>query len=218
MAEGLSKGLGHVGRILKLIVIVCGLSVALPASAATVTVNTDTAKAVLHALQNPSLSYDEALRIAQLPGNQGIIRKENEFKVPVTTQSFANALIASARGQKAAGPNQADLFFNIVKPKALQLLELIRQIEANPETFQASIEKRIERFTIPGSEIHLQGYIVAGDDGGGYTFGDTNFNLNIGFMDDIILAKSATTHELYHAVQGAFAAERRSAVEPLGRR
>jgi hypothetical protein len=35
-------------------------------------------------------------------------------------------------------------------------------------------------------------------------------------MDDFVLAKSATTHELYHAVQGAFAVERGPAAEPSG--
>jgi len=203
-------------RIFKPIVIVCFLSVVLPASAITVTVNADAAKAVLQALQNPSLSYDDALKIAQLPGNQGIIRKENEFKVPVTSESFANALVAVAHGQKVTDPDQANFFFDIVKPKAPQLLELVRQIEANPETFQASIEKRIGLFTLPGSDIRLQGYIVAGGDGGGYAFGDTNFYLNLGFTDDIVLAKSATTHELYHAVQGAFAEQRGPAAEPAG--
>jgi hypothetical protein len=201
-------------QIFRLIVIVCFLPVVLPASAITVTVNADAAKAVLQALQNPALTYDEALRIAQLPGNQGIIRKENDFKVPLSNESFANALVAAAHGQKATDPILVNLFFDIVKPKAPQLLQLVRQIEANPETFQASIEKRIGLFTVPGSEIRLQGYIVAGGDGGGYAFGDTNFYLNIGFMDDFILAKSATTHELYHAVQGAFAGERGAAAEP----
>ncbi len=203
-------------QVFKLIVIVCFLFVVLRASAIKVTVNADATKAVLQALQNPSLSYDDALKIAQLPGNQGIIRKENEFKVPVTTESFAHALVAVAHGQKVTDPNLANSSFDIVKPKAQQLLELVRQIEANPETFQASIEKRIGLFTLPGSDLRLQGYIVAGGDGGGYAFGGTDFYLNIGFTDDIVLAKSVTTHELYHAVQGAFADKRGAAAQAAG--
>jgi hypothetical protein len=62
-------------------------------------------------------------------------------------------------------------------------------------------------FTPLGSEIRLQGYIVAGGDGGGYAFGDTKFYLNLLFNDDMAVAKTVTTHELYHAVQGAFANE-----------
>jgi len=178
------------------------------ASAITVTVNADAAKAVLVAIQNASLSHEEALKIAQMAGNQGIIRKQNEFKIPVTTESFANALFAAAHGQKVTDPVETTLYFELVKPKAAQLLELTRTIEANPQSFQAAIETRIALYTPPGSDIHLQGYIVAGGDGGGYAFGDTDFYLNLGFMDDLVVAKTATTHELYHAVQGAFAAER----------
>jgi hypothetical protein len=49
---------------------------------------------------------------------------------------------------------------------------------------------------------------VAGGDGGGYAFSGTDFYLNVGWIDELIVARSVTTHELYHAVQGAFAKER----------
>jgi len=185
-----------------------------PVCALTVTVNTDSAKAVIAALQNPSLTHDEALKIAQMPGNLGIIRKENEFKIPVTTESFARALLAASHGQKVTDPTETALYFDTVMPKVEQLLALIRQIETNPQAFQVSIEKRIALFTPPGKQIRLQGYVVAGGDGGGYAFGRTEFYLNIGFMDEIVLAKVTTTHELYHAVQGAFANERQPSVGP----
>jgi hypothetical protein len=190
-----------------------GLLTAAQSSAGiTVTVNTDAAKAVLVALENPFLTLDEALRIAQMPGNQGIIRKQNEFKIPVTTESFANALLAAAHGQKVTDPTEIALYFDTVKPKAMQLLELTRQIEADPQAFQGQIEKRIALFTPTGSEIRLQGYIVGGGDGGGYAFGGTEFYLNLEFTDDMAVARTVTTHELYHAVQGAFAGERGDAV------
>ena len=38
--------------------------------------------------------------------------------------------------------------------------------------------------------------------------GGTDFFLNIAVIDDFVAARSTTTHELYHAVQGAYAAER----------
>ena len=183
------------------------------ASDVSVTLSADAATAVLIALQNRSLSHDEALKIALMAGNQGIIRKENEFKIPVTTESFANALVAAAHDRIATDPSETALFFDEVKPKAQRLLELAGQIEANSEQFRASIERRIALFTPPGSDIRLQGYIVAGGDGGGYAFGDTVFYLNLEFMDDLVVAETATTHELYHAVQGAFAAERTNLFE-----
>jgi hypothetical protein len=96
----------------------------------------------------------------------------------------------------------------------LQLLALLHEIEANPTTFQESIEQRIAVLALPNMNIHLDGYIVVSGDGGGYAFGDTDFFLNLGMVDDFILAKETTTHGLYHAVQGAFSAER----EGMGRR
>lgn len=68
--------------------------------------------------------------------------------------------------------------------------------------------QRIAMFVPPNTDIHLEGYVVAAGDGGGYTLGGTDFFLNIGIVDDIVVAQVTTTHELYHAVQGPFAADR----------
>ena len=174
-------------------------------AAAIVTINTESAKAVLVALENPSLTHDEALKIARMTGNQGIIREMNGFKIAVTNESFANAFWAAAHGQKVSDPTETALYFDIVKPKATQLLALTNQIEANPQAFRDPIEKRIALFTPPGADVRLQGYVVAGGDGGGYAFGGTDFYLNLEFNDDMAVARTVTTHELYHAVQSAFA-------------
>ena len=61
------------------------------ANATPVAINAD-AKGVLDALRNPALTRDASLRIAAMPGNQAIIRKSNEFKIPANTQNFADAL------------------------------------------------------------------------------------------------------------------------------
>ena len=179
----------------------------------TVTINTDAAKADLIALKNPLLTHDEALKIAQIPGNQGIIRKQNEFNIQVTTEIFANALVAAAQGRQVTDPSEVTLYFDRVKPKVEQLLALTREIDGDPQAFQRPIEKRIALFTPPGSDIDLEGYIVAGGDGGGYAFGGTDFYLNLLFNDDFVAARIVTTHELYHAVQGAFRSETGRVVE-----
>ncbi|KAA6465188.1 hypothetical protein DYQ86_04365 [Acidobacteria bacterium AB60] len=180
------------------------------ALALNVSVNTDSAKAVLVAIQNPSLSMDEALKIARLPGNQGIIREQNRFNVPVTTQSFARALVATAHGDLTSDSTETALYFDALRPHAAQLVALTEQIEADPQGFQRSIEARIEQFTPPDSRLQLRGFVVVGGDGGGYSFGGTDFFLNLSFNDDLIAAKTTTKHEFYHAVQGAFAKERQS--------
>jgi hypothetical protein len=97
------------------------LTAAQQAVGITVLVNTDAAKAVLVALENPSLTHDEALKITQMPGNQGIIRKQNEFKIPVTTESYASALVAAAHDQKVTDPTEIALYFATVKPKVARL-------------------------------------------------------------------------------------------------
>lgn len=183
------------------------------ASGITATMNTGAAHAVLDALRNPTLSRESSLQIARLPGNQGIIRKLNEFRIPATTQSFADALYCSAHGVKAADATEQSFYFDDVKQKHAEIAALLRQIEGNPAAFQSAIEQRIASFSPPGARIHLQGYIVAGGDGGGYAFGDTDFYLNIGFGSELPVAKGAATHELYHAVQGAFAKEREAGQE-----
>jgi hypothetical protein len=96
-----------------------------------------------------------------MPGNRGVIEKENEFKIPVTEEVFANALVAAARGRKVTDPLEISLYFDLLKPKIKKLLALIGEIDANPQAFQGSIEKRIAIFTPQGSEVQLQGYIVA---------------------------------------------------------
>jgi len=185
------------------------------ASATTVAMNTDSAKAVLEALQDPFLSHDASLKIAALPGNQGIIRKLNEFKIPANNQNFAEALYDSAHGETVTDTTEQSFYFDLVKPKIPQLSKLLAEIAANPKAFQQQIEQRISLFTPIGADIRLQGYIVAGGDGGGYAFGDTDFFLNIGMIDEFAVVKGVTTHELYHAVQGAFAKERGSVETPL---
>lgn len=178
------------------------------ASATTVTIDTESAKAVLAALGNPALTHEAALKVAAMPGNQGIIRKSKEFKLPATTENFADALYDSAHGVKAKDKMEESYFFDHAKGAAPQLMALIGQIEGDPADFQQAIEKRIALYSPPGLDVHLQGYVVAGGDGGGYAFSGTDFYLNIGWIDEFIVAKSVTTHELYHAVQGAFAKER----------
>jgi hypothetical protein len=63
------------------------------AFATTVTIHTDDARATLLAMQNPSLTREDAATIAMMHGNQGVLRKLHEWKIPATTETFANALI-----------------------------------------------------------------------------------------------------------------------------
>jgi Putative zinc dependent peptidase (DUF5700) len=186
----------------------CLLLLAAQAFGTTVTIHTDDARATLLAIQNPSLSHEEAMTIAKMHGNQGVVRKLQEFKIPATTDTFANALYACAHGQKVTELAETAIAFDRTKAEVPQLLALLQEIETNPKKFQADIEQRISMFTPSDADIHLEGFVVAAGDGGGYAFGGTEFLLNIGISDDFFIARNVTTHELYHAVQGAFAKDR----------
>jgi hypothetical protein len=179
-----------------------------PIFAATVTINTESATAVLDALQDPEVTREACLKIAAMPGNQGIIRKTNEFKILSTNEIFAEALYDAAHGIPVTDLEKRVYFFDMVKQKVPQLRALIHDIAADPENFQKAVETRISLFTPKDADLHLEGYVVAGGDGGGYAFGATDFYLNLGMVDELIVAKLVTTHELYHAVQGAFSKDR----------
>jgi hypothetical protein len=53
----------------------CLVILAEAAFATTVTIHTDDARATLLAMQNPSLTREDAATIAMMHGNQGVLRK-----------------------------------------------------------------------------------------------------------------------------------------------
>lgn len=181
---------------------------AMPSFATTVSFDTRAAHATLDALQNPELSHAEAERVARMPENDGPIRKLREFKIDVTTQDLANALYETAHGEPVSKREEKAFLLDRVKPKIVLLQALLSKMESDPAGFQQRIENRIAAYTPAGADIELKGYVVAAGDGGGYTFGATDFYLNLMWTDDFAAAKNVATHELYHAVQGAFAADR----------
>jgi hypothetical protein len=82
------------GQIMRLLLTgTCRVILAEAAFATTVTIHTDDARATLPAMQNPSLTREDAATIAKMHGNQGVLRKLHEWKIPVTIETFANALI-----------------------------------------------------------------------------------------------------------------------------
>lgn len=189
---------------LRFAVLACLLLSGYPLRALTVSIDTESATSVLQALADPSLTYDRALEIAKLPGNQGIIRKMREFDIPATKESFATALVAAAKGQEVTQPNETIFMFPMVKSESATLTALLRNINEHPEEFARRIEQRVAMFSPTNLNMKLQGYVVAGGDGGGYAFDEPFFYLNIGLVDDIAFARETTMHELYHAVQGAY--------------
>ena len=175
-----------------------------PALAMEVTLDTQSAKAVLSAVKNPALSRSEALAVAALPGNQGLIRKANSYKIAATTGTFADALVASAHGGPADTPTAKNLGFERLKPKADALMALITRIESHPKDFQAWVTERVALFSPPGSAVKIDGYLIVGGNSGGFAFGEPRFYLNLNYFNEFEPAKVVLAHELYHAVQAVY--------------
>lgn len=178
------------------------------AGATTVTFNTDSAKAVIAALTDPRLTIDQAGSVARLSGNRGVTRELKSFGIPASDEIFAKALYAAAHGEHVTDAVQKSYDLEAVKEHLAEISDLVTIIERDPERFQGAIQKRIAQFTSTGANIRLQGYVVAAGDGGGYTFGSTDFFLNTARVRDLVLAEAVANHEMYHAVQGAFASAR----------
>lgn len=181
------EGLGAVAEKVRLsarlllLVAFCGFGVQ-QARATTVTLHTEDARATLAALENPSLTREEALKVAEMHGNQAVVRKINEFKIPATTESFANALYAAAHGQQVTTLPEQAIEFQLAQPKIAALKRLLDEIDSNPVAFEKPIEERIRRFTPANAQIHLDGYIVVAGNSGGFAFGGTDFFLDIAMM------------------------------------
>jgi hypothetical protein len=144
----------------------------------------------------------QAQQVCELPGNQGLIRKEISYGRKATTQSCADALLAVAQGKT---PDPAFSFlFETLKPQAARIHALIDQIEQNPATFQQWVVARVNQFSPENSKVPITGYLVAGVASGGFSFGEPKFYLNLAYVTEFDEAKLVMAHELYHAVQGAY--------------
>jgi hypothetical protein len=114
--------------------------------ATTVTIHTEDARATLKAMQDNTLTRAEATKIAIMHGNQAVIRKLQEFKIPATAQTFATALYAAAHDQAARRLAEQAIGLDHVKPKTALLVALLDEIETHPRNFQQPIEQRIALF------------------------------------------------------------------------
>jgi hypothetical protein len=81
-----------------------------------IVVDTATARAVLKALQSQDLTYDQAIAIAKLEGNQGMIKEMKYLGEAETDEQFARALVTAAHGLPAS--TQIEQGYNFQKAKA----------------------------------------------------------------------------------------------------
>ena len=185
-----------------LLALVCGTSLLTPyVHAQAIKIDTTSARAVIEALKDPSLTYDRAAGIAKLEGNQGMIRKMRELHEAENEEQFARALVLAAHGQAAdANTPEGHYDFLSVKRSAPVISLLLDQIEQGLEN---EVRAGIRPYAPKPDAISIQGFVVAGGDGGGYAFGGSDFYLNIAKNDDLPQIKQVLIHEAFHGVQGA---------------
>jgi len=174
-------------------------------SPSNITIDGSSARAVLAAVRNPALTHEQALRIAAMPGNQGLVRKENSYGRHATTQSLADALFAVAHDETPSAEFRFQ--FERLKPRAEALAALLDRIEANPTAFRDWVIMRVNTFSPPNPKLAITGYLIAGGPSGGFAFGKPEFFLNLNYFDEFDTARVVMAHELYHAVQGAYAVQ-----------
>ena len=163
-------------------------------------IDTASARAVLKALEDPNLNHDQAMTVAKLEGNQGMIKEMRDLGEADTDEQFVHALIAAAHGQPASTP--VDKAYDFARVKTSEKAEsiLLDQIE---QGFEKDIRDRIRPYTPRPEALSVRGFVVAGGDGGGYAFGGSDFYLNILNSDDVIYSRQTLIHEAFHGAQGA---------------
>jgi len=179
----------------------------LPASgwAMHVTVDSTSARAVLAAVQNPSLTAEEATRVAEMKGNQGLVQKAVSYQMPATTEVLAEALLAAAHGTPAANPTAKSFRFEEVKARAKDLTALVDRIDGDARGFKDWVTARVALFSPADAQVEITGYLIVGGPSGGFAFGEPTFFLNLAYFSEFEAARVVMAHELYHAVQGALA-------------
>ncbi|WP_206240053.1 DUF5700 domain-containing putative Zn-dependent protease [Novosphingobium terrae] len=154
-----------------------------------------TADAVL----NPTLTREEALEIADLPANQGLIEQAREFGTGDTRETFADKLLAEARGQ-----GQETVFnFDEVRRQVGAVRIAVRTVQANPAALTDWIAERIAPFAPEGVPIAGVGYLQAGGPGGGFS-NEGRVYVNLARSNgEMGVVRVTLAHEIYHGIQHA---------------
>ncbi|MBW6524383.1 hypothetical protein KZ810_12815 [Sphingomonas sp. RHCKR47] len=166
----------------------------------TVSVDATAATAVLTAVRNPTLSIDEAMQVAKLPGNQGLIRKAKSYGRTASDQLFAQALVAAAH-HDTSFVDVSKFRFDDVRDHAAATEDALTKLNDPRLHLLDAVKARIAAFTSPTLKGRVTGYLIVGGTSGGFAFGEPQFFLNLDRFPSAVLASTIMKHELYHAVQ-----------------
>ena len=185
--------------------LLCGLAVfatspALHASNVTVAIDIAEARGVLDAVRNPQLTLEEGLKVAQLPGSQGLIRKALSYGRPADNTSFAKALVAAAHHDPTFS-DPSKFRFDVIRDHATQTERVLVALSDPKLHLVADVESRIALFTPNNLAGTVTGHLVVGGTSYGFAFGDPQFYLDLDFVPSAVLASTIMKHELFHAIQ-----------------
>jgi Putative zinc dependent peptidase (DUF5700) len=189
----------HFHFLIVLALSIVAITLPLPAMAKIV-IDTASARATIEALTKPNLTRDQALAVADLPGNKAMIRKLNSLDATqkATRDSFADTLLEVAQGL----PPTRSYGFKSARDSSATILDLLDKIERDPKNFQDWITARVQQFSPKGLNVDATGYIIVGGWADGFAFDEPKFYLNLSvFKGDLVGARLTMAHELYHAVQ-----------------
>lgn len=175
-----------------------------------VSIDVSAARAVLDAVRNPQLTTNEALKIARLPGNQGLIRKAQSYGRTASDALFAQALVAAAH-QDADFKDAGQFQFDGVRKRAVPTEEALARLNDPGVRLLDKVRARLAMFAPGELKGAVVGYLVAGGTSGGFAFGDPEFYLNLDYYPSAVLAATIMEHELFHAVQALAASARKPA-------
>ncbi|RAK51444.1 hypothetical protein DJ018_16030 [Phenylobacterium deserti] len=177
-----------------------------------VRIDSRAAHAVLAAVRNENLTTAQALEIARLPGNQGLIRKALGYGRPADETIFAQALMAAAHRQ-AGAPDPGVFRFDRLRDNAEPVAKALADLEDPAQGLLERGKADMAPFVPAEATGQVTGYLVVGGTSGGFAFGEPAFYLNMERVPSARLAATILIHELFHAVQTQAQAGRASTAE-----
>jgi hypothetical protein len=73
--------------------------------------------------------------------------------------------------------------------------------------FRDWVVTRVNTFSPAQPKVAMTGYLIVGGTSGGFSLGEPEFFLNLNYFDEFESARVVMAHELYHAVQFAYAVQ-----------
>jgi len=160
----------------------------------------ESARATLDLFTKNTATDEELTRVAQLAGNQGLIRQAARFDPNATEQNFKQSL----KQLIETGALKNDPFsFLVVKERLLKTRELLEQIQKNPRALMESVKERMAKYTPAGVSMNVKVYFVVGGTSDGFAPDASRFFVALHYLqDDFEGLRLLMAHELYHNAQG----------------